>query len=194
MADLGYEVGTKAAERRAFYDLRRQLTAIEQRLAALEAVEPMPGPPGPQGPQGDPGPPGGTILSAFWQYAATTTAPPGGGQVRIDAARTTMWVHETDTDGFVRTFGLSTIRQGDQILLRAANGGIIDFLITAPPIDSGAYWTFHVSVIRGASNSGSRTQLNFVRPEDALLPPGGSAGQVLAKVDATDYHTHWTTP
>ena len=35
------------------------------------------GPTGATGAQGDPGEPGGSLLSAFWTYASTTTAPPG---------------------------------------------------------------------------------------------------------------------
>ena len=37
-----------------------------------------------------------------------------------------------------------------------------------------------------------RDKINLMVPR--LLPPGGSAGQVLAKTSASDYATAWTTP
>jgi hypothetical protein len=124
------------------------------------------GPAGAIGATGDPGEAGGAILAAFWTYNATSTAPPAVGQVRSNSASTptSLWVHKTDTDGFDRTAGLTTITAGQKILVRAANGTKQDLLITGTPTDSGTYYTFTVSVVTGTITRGARTQLNFVNP------------------------------
>jgi len=67
------------------------------------------GPTGATGAKGDPGEPGGALLSAFWTFNATTSAPPAVGQMRTDATVTTLWVNESDADGFNRAAGLATI-------------------------------------------------------------------------------------
>lgn len=152
------------------------------------------GGPGPQGEQGDPGPAGGALISAFWQYSATTSAPPGSGQMRTDSPITTLWVSETDTDGFTRAVGLGTIQTGDVILVRAANGTAAEWEVSSTPTDAGTYWTIPVTVTSGTVTKGSRTQLNFLRDPAAGLPAGGATGQVLTKDSSTDYDTSWQTP
>jgi hypothetical protein len=153
------------------------------------------GEPGPQGEQGDPGQAGGSILAAFWQYSSTGTSPPGGGQVRTNTALDTMWVAETDTDGFTREVGLGSVDAGHQVYVRGANGMAADFDITSTPTDNGTYWTFPVSLVRGSVNKGSRTQLNFVvAPVAAGIPPGGSTGQILRKTSGADYDVEWADP
>lgn len=150
------------------------------------------GPAGATGAQGDPGEPGGALLSAFWTYATATTAPPSGGQMRTDATLTTLWVNETDTDGFNRAGGLATIDATTTILVRGANGTTFDLDVTGTPVDNGAYWTIPVAVIGTATlTKGSRTQLNLVSPTPAGLPSGGTTGQVLTKTSATDFAAAW---
>jgi hypothetical protein len=134
-----------------------------------DAVPPEPpagpaGPIGPTGEKGDPGEPGGALLSAFWTYASTTTAPPSNGQMRTDSPITTLWVAETDTDGMVRTAGLATAEVGDTLIVRAANGTSMDLLITGPPVDSGTYFTIPVSVISGTVTKGARTMIGILSP------------------------------
>lgn len=125
------------------------------------------GPAGPEGPEGDPGPPGGSIITASWQYSSTDTPPPGGGQMRTNAAMTTLWVNETDTDGFNRSAGLATIITGSTLLVRGANGGAADWKVTGTPIDSGTYWTFPITVLSGSVSEGTRVQLSAVIEEPA---------------------------
>jgi hypothetical protein len=130
------------------------------------------------GSQGDPGPAGGSILSAFWQFSSTTTAPPGSGQVRSDAGFTTLWVHETDTDGFDRTLGLNTVTVNSTILVRASNGTAVDLKVTGTPVDSGVYRTIPVTVTSGSITKGARTQLNFILSTD--IPTNVIRGRISA--------------
>ena len=141
-----------------------------------------PGPAGPTGPEGPAGPagaagekgdtgePGGSILSAFWQYNSTTTAPPGSGQIRTDAGLTNLWVHEVDGDGFNRAGGLATITAAHTLLVRAANGTSMDLDITGTPTDNGTYWTFPISVISGSVTKGARTMLGAVAAAGSFAP------------------------
>lgn len=120
---------------------------------------------GAQGPAGPPGPAGSggiALLSAFWTYSNTTTAPPGNGQLRTNDPITTLWLAEVDTDGFDRQLGLGMPQLGDRVLLRAANGTRADLTITGAPVDSGTYWTFPVRVDSGAATKGARCQVIFV--------------------------------
>ena len=152
------------------------------------------GDPGPAGEKGDPGEAGGSLLSAFWQFSSTTTAPPASGQVRTNAGNTQMWVAEVDTDGYNRQVGLATVAASSQVLVRAANGTAMDLQITGTPVDNGTYWTFPVSVITGAVTKGARTQLNFVASPVVGLPAGGTDGQVLTKTSSVDYASAWEDP
>jgi hypothetical protein len=145
------------------------------------------------GPKGDQGEAGGSLLSAFWTFNATTSLPPATGQVRSNAGLTTLWVHKTDTDGFDRSVGLGTITATGTILVRAANGSSVDLSITGAPLDSGAYFTFPVTVTRGSITKGARTQLNFTLAPVQGIPSGGTTGQALTKASATDYDAAWST-
>jgi hypothetical protein len=114
------------------------------------------------GPQGDPGPAGGSLLSAFWTFNMATSTPPINGQVRSDSPITQLWVSETDTDGMNRSIALAIPVVGNLIYVRAANGTFVDLKITGTPVDNGTWWTYPVTVLRGAITKGARTQLNFV--------------------------------
>jgi hypothetical protein len=148
---------------------------------------------GPTGAQGDQGEAGGSLLSAFWQFSNTTTAPPAAGQLRSNSTNTTVWVHKTDTDGFDRTAGLASIQVGNLIYVRSTNGMALNLTITAIA-DSGTYMTFTTTVASGTANKGARTQLNFVLVPPTGLPTGGTVTQVLTKNSSTDYDATWKTP
>ena len=148
---------------------------------------------GAPGDKGDPGEPGGALLSAFWTYASTTTAPPTSGQIRTNSPITTLWVAEVDTDGMNRAAGLATAEAGDTIIVRAANGTFMDLLITGTPVDSGTYFTIPVSVTTGTVTKGARTQIGILSPAPHGLPAGGTDEQVLAKTSGTDYAVAWKT-
>jgi hypothetical protein len=150
------------------------------------------GPTGPTGPQGDQGEAGGSLLSAFWQFSNTTTAPPGSGQVRSNAGNTTLWVHKTDTDGFDRSVGLGTVAVGNLVYVRATNGTALNLTITAIA-DSGTYFTFTTTAASGTVTKGARTQLNFILAPPVGMPSGGTTDQVLGKTSSTDYATSWRT-
>ena len=157
----------------------------------IQGVTGAPGPTGATGEKGDPGEPGGSLLTAFWTFNATTTAPPSTGQVRTNAGNTTLWIAEVDTDGMNRAAGLATAEAGDTIIVRAANGTAMDLLITGAPVDSGVYWTIPVSVTTGSVTKGARTQIGILSPTPHGLPAGGTTNQVLGKTSNADYAVGW---
>jgi Collagen triple helix repeat (20 copies) len=163
-----------------------------QGVPGVQGVQGIQGVAGATGAQGDPGEPGGSLLSAFWTYATSTSSPPSNGQIRTDAGLTQLWVAEIDTDGFNRSAGLATVPSSSRILVRSSNGTAMDLQITGPPVDNGTWWTFPVTVTTGAVTKGGRTQLNFVVPSVTGLPTGGTTGQVLAKTSSADYAAAWT--
>jgi hypothetical protein len=134
------------------------------------------------------------MVSAFWTFATATASPPSAGQMRADATMTTLWVHETDTDGFSRAVGLATITSAHTLLVRAANGTSIDLDVTGTPTDNGAWWTIPVAVIGTAViTKGARTQLNLTNTATSGGgdPAGGTIGQILGKTGSADYAVGW---
>lgn len=165
------------------------------------------GPAGPAGADGAPGadgaqgPPGTAYLNAQWNFNQTTTVSPNSGTMRMNAttyaATTVLWVSEIDRDGLDRSLGLNLALVGDQIIMQSAQGRALWNIVSQA--DSGSYRTFTVTL---AETSGSRpsassvTTLYFATPGTAIhgIPAGGTAGQVLAKADATDYNATWSAP
>lgn len=152
------------------------------------------GPTGATGAQGDPGPAGGAVISAFWQFSATTSAPPGSGQMRTDVGYTTLWIAEIDTDGFDRSAGLDTIVVGSDLMIRASNGTAMDLTVTGPPVDNGTYRTIPIAITTGAASKGTRTQVSVIVTPAHGIPAGGTVEQVLTKNSSTDYDASWQTP
>ena len=157
--------------------------AVNALQAQVDTIELTPGPPGADGPQGDPGPAGGALLAAFWTFNATHAAPPATGQVRIDntTTPTTVWIHETDTDGFARAMGLDEgAVSGHGIMMRGANGMAANLTITGTPTDAGSYRVIPVTKTSGAITTGSRTQVMFVTSVVTIPDPStGSPGDIL---------------
>lgn len=127
----------------------------------LPGAQGVAGPAGPEGPAGPPGPtPTGLMkMMSFWQYSATAGLPPATGQLRTDSPITTLWISETDTDGYVRAPSLADIAVGDVMLLRGTNGMTLDLRVSGPATDEGTYRAFPVTVIAGVENKGVRTQV-----------------------------------
>ena len=181
---------------------RTQRIIVEPASRSVAVINAGPGGPAGPGGTGEPGPPGepgeigGSLLSAFWQYSNTTTPPPGGGQIRTDSPITTMWIAETDTDGYLRQTALSLVESGSKILLRATNGTRTDLNVLSAPVDNGTYWTFSVSTIAGSGTvtKGTRCQVNFFSEAVGLLPPGGDPGDVLTKLSVDDGDADWVPP
>lgn len=140
---------------------------------------------GPTGPKGDPGEAGASVLSAFWTFNATTTAPPATGQMRSNSGNTTVWIHKTDADGFSRTAGLATIVVGSKLLVRAANGTAMDLNVTAVT-DSGTYLTLTTTVASGTITKGARTQVNIV-----AVDPHTSAWNSLTLLNSFTGNAKW---
>lgn len=134
------------------------------------------GPTGPQGPQGTPG------------AAATITA----GTTTTGAAGTSASVNNSGTSS-AAVFNF-TIPRGDTGATGATG--------TAATVAAGTTTTGAAGTSASVTNSGtsSAAVFNFTIPRGdtgatgAGVPTGGTAGQVLSKIDTTNYNTQWITP
>jgi len=149
MTDVGsgFETRLGGPTRRAIFDLKHQIAALEQRVDELDAFAS-----------------GGIprLLSAFWQFATATTPPPAAGNMRCNAGVTQLYIAKFDTDGFDRSNGLLIASGAASIYIRGANGGKMNLTITGTPTDSGTYWTYPVAIDSGVPQKGARNQINFL--------------------------------
>ena len=135
------------------------------------------GPPGPQGPQGDVGPvgppgPQGTTGPPGPQGVQGDQGPPGGAP-----AWQGEWSSGTDyaNNDAVSLNGSSWYAAGDPAL------GV------SPPA---APW----QQIAAKGDPGATGPTGPQGATGAGVVAGGTTGQVLSKINATDYNTQWTTP
>ena len=161
------------------------------------------GPAGPQGPQGEPG----MSASVFLYHAKTDeiTGNPGDGNIywnNVDqTAATELYIsHETE-DGLdiVNLFKLLAIGQKMVIQDQDEHTNSQTFEISGSPtlnVETHSYWTVPITFISaegtGITGFANNTKLLilvvFTTPG---LPPGGTTGQVLAKISDNDYDTEW---
>lgn len=164
-----------------------------------------------------------TLLSAYWQYHNTASAPPGPGEIRTASPVTTMWLSDVDNGGFNRDSRLSQVVSGDTIQLKGSDGSIFILRVNGTPVDNTTYWTYPVEVVSGAEGGKKGTVIEVslivstgsggggVGPKGdkgdpgdpgtpgtpgaagAGVPVGGLAGQALTKINSTNYNTQWTT-
>ena len=154
-------------------------TGLKGETGATGAQGPA-GPAGAQGPQGETGPAGaqgpqGETGTDGISPTVTVRTITGGHQIEIVSAGGTERFDVMDgtdgTDGISPTVTVRTIAGGHQIEIVSAGG------------------TERFDVMDGATGA--------TGPQGAAgvgVPTGGTAGQVLSKVDGTDYNTQWITP
>ena len=165
-------------------------TLTPQRMRATFA-EGVPGPPGPEGPAGPAGPagpegpvgpegPSGASSTAFdYSLNATTTAPPGGGQIRLNnadqTAATLIWADYHTAPGNDVRIVILAIREGDILLLQDKDNSARyqQYLATGAATDEGTYAEIPVSWQSGgdAVPTGQRAFL-FVRSQGEPGPAG----------------------
>ena len=106
---------------------------------------------------------GGTpVVSGTYDYIfnATTSAPPGAGNVRVNAASpytavTTVWMHRDDRNGNDRRTLLMLHHVNDVLQLEDKDNADVNvrFRLTAEPVDSGTYVTFAVVHVQGSGGA-----------------------------------------
>lgn len=128
-------------------DLDNLLAAYDE--ATLEATT---GPPGPQGPPGPEGPPGPASVSLQYQFSASTTEPPTGSQLRLDAEpplATRMWARTSTVDGADATAVLSLVAAGSRLYLQDLDDStrFARYKTTGAPVDKTDYFELPLAVI-----------------------------------------------
>ena len=141
----------------------------------------------------------GVSNTATFSYNTTTTEPPTGNQLRLNnttfTAATRLWVSQTTVDGLDISIGLARILTGHQIYFQDRDNAAawVKYNVTADGVDDGTYYDFAVSYHSGPGGiPAGQVEFQAVAPGTVGVPPGGTAGQVLAKTSATDYAVGWT--
>lgn len=159
------------------------------------------GPTGATGPQGVPGPSGGTGGHASFTFNSAIVEPITGNQLRINnasqTAATKLWVSETDTAGLDVSVGLDKILNGHQIYLQDFDDAAkwVKYRVTSDGTDKGGYREYSIAYLTGPANVPfQKIEFQPIAPGTVGVPSGGTSGQVLAKVSATDYDVGWVAP
>lgn len=171
----------------------------------VEGVDPatlgIEGPPGPQGPagatgaQGPQGEPGASVSTFEYTYNASTAAPPGNAQVRLDnanqTAATKAWLDDTDSNGSsVRNY-ISTLISGDLLYIQDKTDNTVaqEYTLTADPVMRTGYSELLIVWNRGgaALSNNQRVLVSIARrgPQGPIGPqgPAGSTGAQGPKGD-----------
>ena len=122
------------------------------------------------------------LLSAYWQYSGVPTPPPNSGQIRTNSPLTTMWVHEQDEGGFDRSAGLDLIEEDQLITVRSSDGGTAVLRVTGPPVDSGNYRAFPVTLDSGDTEAKKGTKIQLLITVAAGGGNGGGGGGTVTDV------------
>ena len=105
---------------------------------------------------------GSPVVTGAYDYIfnATTAAPPGAGNVRVNAdspytAVTTVWIHRQDRNSDDRRTLLMLHAAGEVMQLEDKDNAdvFVRFTLTAAPVDSGTYVTFAVAHTSGSGGA-----------------------------------------
>jgi len=170
------------------------------------------GPQGPTGPTGPQGPTGATGSAGprggvFYAYSTTTTdSDPGAGNYRFNVASasisTVSWMYidnttvaGSDMTGWFASWDDSTAATKGYIMIQPTAATVFSALVlrvTGAVVAATGYYKIPVAYVGGALPAGAHA-LSFAPNGDAGpgVVAGGTAGQILAKVNGTDYNTTW---
>ncbi len=146
------------------------------------------------------GPAGGMSLEYTWSTDNTATDPTNG-YIKANnddlTLATELYVSNITKAGNNVQPAWNAWREGDYLDIArrndASKGGA--FRLTANSVDNTGWFTLLVTPIgttQTPSIGNDRTvNVNLVADPESRLPQGGTAGQVLAKIDNVDYNTEW---
>ena len=141
-----------------------------------------PGPAGPAGPQGPAGPAGADGADGVGTQGPQGPQGPQGAQG--PAGQDGTGISLQGTIGTVGPPSFSGTTSGDVYIDTNGDGWAWD----------GSSWT-NVGAIQGpAGPTGPAGSAGPAGPAGQGVPTGGTADQVLSKIDGTNYNTQWTTP
>lgn len=131
------------------------------------------------GPQGPEGPPGGTMVSAWWDYAASTNPPPQAGQIRTApdpvVLNQPMTIYLSATDDTGVSWGAGVVNPGDDIVLQGTTGAtqrceVTSFEITAPGPTGYATIQGIATSVQGQIAKNAKVRVSIVRGPLMLGP------------------------
>lgn len=150
--------------------------AGEQGPQGIQGVQGPQGEQGPAGPAGDAGPQGPAGPQGI--QGPQGEQGPQGAPFRIAATYASVAALTADTSRDDGDFGLVVSADTDP-----DNGKLFCF--------SSGSWSFIVDM---AGQPGIQGPTGATGPAGPGVAAGGTAGQILSKVDGTDYNTQWVTP
>jgi hypothetical protein len=93
-------------------------------------------------------------LGANYTYESLTATPPATGEIRFNAAiasATSMYVYETDEDGYNRATELGALNPDDWVTISTTDGENARYILSGTPTDNGTYWTVPVTYKDGVA-------------------------------------------
>ena len=146
-------------------------------------------------------PVGGMAMHYKWS-TNTLSTDPGAGYVKVNNAdphlATQLYINDLTSLGNDLSPVYDNIEAGDVIGVweEAASNTTLYYEVTSATDNSG-WHTFGVTNIptaAGTINNNNHVQVFVVGNPDRQLIPGGTAGQLLTKVDGTNYNVQWADP
>jgi hypothetical protein len=147
-------------------------------------------------------PVGGAALSFNFDSDTNTAVDPGTGDMRVNNADQTLAtiVSASITSALSNNIGpiLLAAQPGDYMGIWDTNSSKnIYYSIDAFPIDNTTWVQFpvvsHIPGTPGGFNNGESVELFLILDPENKLPVGGTADQVLAKIDGDNFDTYWKT-
>jgi hypothetical protein len=141
------------------------------------------GPEGPTGPQGVPGPKGGSTSYLPYNRVASTTPPPGDGNVQLDnvvgQSATVLRASYTAADGQNAQTSLFLIDAGDSVSLEWTTGAVIGYDVTGPVVQQQGYIEIPVAWVYGTEPPPGPVNLAIFRvgPQGVPGPEGPDGPQ-----------------
>ena len=107
------------------------------------------------------------------------------------------YLYNEDTSTYVSSLtltGASTVN-AQNLTLQASGGGVLTFADSTTQATKGLIPANNLSDLASASTARTNLGLGTAAVESAsrLIPTGGTTGQVLSKIDGTNYNVTWTT-
>jgi len=130
-------------------DLRSVVSDLYQMAGVITGPPGPQGDPGPTGPAGPQGEPGITGDQYNYQWRTTTTATdPGSGRVQMNVGGTEVYLSKYDQTG-VTPLRIGSLVAGDPtyIYISGVPGAWKHFVLTAPVVDHGTWYTAQVSTV-----------------------------------------------
>jgi hypothetical protein len=138
-------------------------------------------------------------VSTLYDFDAQTAVIPPAGKISVNNAdqtlATAILANNVNKDGNDLTSWLENMTDGDIMGINATSGSGENafYKVNGAPIDQSVGWEIPVVYESGGGGilDAAEVDLIILGNPAARVPPGGAAGQHLAKNTATDYDTGW---